>query len=165
MPRGDTCGWPFFFIYDFNRSPWRRLSTSRRPGRPLQSPIDIIVAIHGCNKVSKARAILCPCLLPRGPWCACAEPFPNPGCSWASSHQKSSSSVGSSAAASSAVARPATVLKKGTPVAFLAGRRADRQSGQRGGPPAGGGGAIRVPNFKKLSHLSVTDWCESLLKI
>ena len=114
-PRGDTCGWSFFLIYDFNRSPWRRLSTPRRPGRPLQSPIDIMVAIHGCSKVLKARAILCPCLLPRGPWYACAEPFPNPGCSWASSHQKSSSSVGSSAAASSAVARPATVLKKARP--------------------------------------------------
>ena len=77
-PRGDTCGWSFFLIYDFNRSPWRRLSTPRRPGRPLQSPIGIMVAIHGCSKVLKARAILCPCLLPRGPWYACAEPFPSP---------------------------------------------------------------------------------------
>ena len=68
----------FFLIYDFNRSPWRRLSTPRRPGRPLQSPIDIMVAIHGCSKVSKARTIMCPCLLPWGPWYACAEPFPNP---------------------------------------------------------------------------------------
>ena len=67
-----------FSIYDFIRSPWQRFSTSRRSGRPLQSPIDIMVAIHGCSKVSKARTIMCPCLLPWGPWYACAEPFPNP---------------------------------------------------------------------------------------
>ena len=39
----------------------------------------------------------------------------SPGCSWASSPQKSSSSVGSSAAASSAATRPVTVLKKARP--------------------------------------------------
>ena len=42
----------FLSIYEFNRSPQGRLGTSGRPDRPLQSPIDIMVAIHGCNKVS-----------------------------------------------------------------------------------------------------------------
>ena len=138
----------FFLIYDFNRSPWRRLSTPRRPGRPLQSPIDIMVAIHGCSKVLKARAILCPCLLPRGPWYACAEPFPNPSnrglvqehvCTiagllvgvitpeefWLGKLQRSCKLCRRS---------PSHSVEKGTPTVFLAGRRADLRTG---GPESG----------------------------
>ena len=138
-----------FSIYDFIRSPWQRFSTSRRSGRPLQSPIDIMVAIHGCSKVSKARTIMCPCLLPWGPWYACAEPFPNPNNSslvqehvctiagllvgvitpeefWLGRLQRSCKLCRHSPSHS--------VEKKGTPTVFLAGRRADLRTG---GPESG----------------------------
>ena len=107
-----------------------------------------MVAIHGCSKVLKARAILCPCLLPRGPWYACAEPFPNPSnrglvqehvCTiagllvgvitpeefWLSRLQRSCKLCRRS---------PSHHVEKGTPAVFLAGRRADLRTG---GPDSG----------------------------
>ena len=138
----------FFSIYEFNRSPRRRLGTSGRPGKSLQSPIDIKVAIHGCNKVSQARAILRSRLLPQGPWYACAEPFPNPsnrglvqehvctiagllvgvitpGEFWVGRLQRSCKLCRHS---------PNHSAENGTPAVFLAGRRADLRTG---GPDSG----------------------------
>ena len=122
--------------------------TPGRPGRLLRSPIDIMVAIHGCSKVSKARTIMCPCLLPWGPWYACAEPFPNPNNSslvqehvctiagllvgvitpeefWLGRLQRSCKLCRHS---------PNHSAEKGTPAVFLAGRRADLRTG---GPDSG----------------------------
>ena len=76
-PCDDTCGRSLSLGHvtqDFSPSPWRCLSAPRRPGRPLQSPIDIMAAIDGCDKVSKACAFLCPRLPPGCPRYARADP-------------------------------------------------------------------------------------------